>query len=189
MRPLLWPPLALLLALPAQAAPVPPQPAPEATPAPSLYPSPNERIGVGLVYAIADITNYNVTQLQAGFYSEWGTRMSAPHPNGMDYLPLIPVSELAHYPPNWDHILASHQPATPAQLWLVGNEPEGFCQENHTPAEYAADLPRRVHVPQVGGPDGAGGHRRRDPAVAAAPAVAGRGAERVPGALWRADAR
>jgi hypothetical protein len=126
----------VLLAAPVQAEPGDQSAAPEpqATPL-SLYPSPNERIGVGLVYAIADITSYNVTPLQAGWYADWSDRPAPPHPNGMDYVPLV-STDARNYPPNWTALAARIQ-RNPGDLYLIGNEPEGFWQENLTPAQYA----------------------------------------------------
>ena len=102
---------------------------------PGRYPSPNERIGVGLVWGVADITSYDVAQLEAGWYADWAYRPNPPHPNGMDYGPLIPTGP-GQYPPNWDALTKSVQ-RNPGQVWMVGNEPEAVFQENHTPAEYA----------------------------------------------------
>ncbi len=126
----------VLLAAPVQAATGDQTgaPEPQATPL-SLYPSPNERIGVGLVYAIADITAYNVTPLQAGWYADWSDRPSPPHPNGMDYIPLV-STDPRNYPPRWDS-LAARILRNPGDLYLIGNEPEGVWQENLTPAQYA----------------------------------------------------
>lgn len=120
-------------ALPAQAAPAP---APAlADPAPSLYGSPNERIGVGLNPKYGDITDYDVAQLEAGWWGDWATRLAPPHPNGMEYVQLV-STRASKYPPIWSQ-LAERIKANPGSLWLVGNEPEARFQENHTPAEYA----------------------------------------------------
>ena len=128
--------IVLLARVPVQAAAPDPAPAPhtEATPA-SLYPSPNDRIGVGLVYAIGDITSYDVAQLEAGWFADWFSRLSPPHPNGIDYVPVIAVDG-ANYPPNWDAIAARAQ-RNPGSLWLIGNEQEATYQGNLTPAQYA----------------------------------------------------
>lgn len=112
----------------------PTAPEPQATPA-SLYVSPNERIGVGLVWGVADITTYDMTKIEAGWYADWAYRLNPPHPNGMDYQPLVPTGR-GSYPPNWwwmaERILNNR-----GQLWIVGNEPEARFMENYTPAEYA----------------------------------------------------
>ncbi len=102
----------------------------------SLYPSPNERIGVGLQYRFGDITDYNVAQLESGWWADWSSRQDPPHPNGMDYVQLVSVHK-DRYPPQWDTI-AERAAANPGSLWLVGNEPEALFQENRSPAEYAA---------------------------------------------------
>jgi hypothetical protein len=124
----------MFITLPALAAPAD-QPAPEPQDAPTgLYPSPNERIGVGVVYGIGDIINYDVTQLEAGWYSDWESRLNPPHPNGMEHVSMIPTRN-DRYPPNW-LVLAEHIRSSPGALWLVGNEQEAPLMENLTPAEY-----------------------------------------------------
>jgi hypothetical protein len=125
----------MLAATPAGAAPVQDAPSPEVVPTPSLYASPNERIGVGLVFSIGDIVSYNVAQLEAGWYGDWMSRSYPPHPNGMDYIALIPTGP-GNYPPNWEALTLQIQ-RNPGRLWIVGNEPEGVDQEKHTPAVYA----------------------------------------------------
>lgn len=130
--------VALFAVLPVQATP-PDRvagPQPEAThPTPSLFVSPNERIGVGLVYGIADITTYDVSLIEAGWYGDWFSRRYPPHPNGMDYLPLVPLGA-ASWPPNWS-LLSEQARLNPGQTWIIGNESEGYWQERLTPALYA----------------------------------------------------
>ncbi len=109
--------------------------APQSQAQPSLYVSPNERIGVGLVWGVADITTYDMTKLDAGWYADWAYRLNPPHPNGMDYQPLIPTGR-GSYPPNW-WWLAERILKNRGHLWIVGNEPEAPFMENYTPAQYA----------------------------------------------------
>jgi len=123
-----------LWATPVAAEQPPAAPEPQATPS-SLYVSPNERIGVGLVWGVADITTYDMTKIDAGWFADWAYRLNPPHPNGMDYQPLVPTGR-SSYPPNW-WWMAERILNNPGQLWIVGNEPEAPFMENYTPAQYA----------------------------------------------------
>jgi hypothetical protein len=122
-------------ALPAAGSPGAAAIVPDGVPTPSLYAVPNQRIGVGLVRTYGDVTTYDVSQLGAGWYADWTTRLSPPHPNGMEFVQLINTASAA-FPPNWT-TLGQKIAANPGSTWIVGNEPEAAFQENHTPAEYA----------------------------------------------------
>jgi len=124
----------MLAVTPTQASPADATP-PHPQTSDGLYASPNERIGVGVALAIADITHYDVSQLEAGWYSEWTTRAAPTHPNGMDYVQLISTDSRL-YPPDWDDLLVKIQ-SNPGSLWLIGNEMEATYQENLTPEQYA----------------------------------------------------
>lgn len=125
----------MLAATPAGADNAPQSPQPDAVVQPSLYPSANERVGIGILFSVGDIVSYNVAQLEAGWYGDWMTRSYPPHPNGMDYIPLVNTGN-NNYPPNWE-MLTVHVQRNPGLLWIVGNEPEGYWQERLTPAQYA----------------------------------------------------
>ena len=101
------------------------------------------RFGVGLSAAFGKITDYNTAMLNIGWYSDWTIRLHPARPNGLEYVQLVRVRKES-YPPNWD-TLAAIVRANPGSLWLVGNEPEAFSQDNRTPAEYA-EIYHEVHT-------------------------------------------
>ncbi len=98
----------------------------------ALYPSPNERFGFGV---LDGIDNYDVVPLDAGWYQNWGPNEDASHPDGLLAAHSIRVSpgglrlNLAQ--------IAAIAEEDPGGLWLVGNEPDMFKQDNVTPTQYA----------------------------------------------------
>jgi hypothetical protein len=109
-------------------------------PVTGLYPSPNERFGFGVT---TDINDYDVGQLHAGWYVNWGASPQAPHPAGLRYVQIIRVCDDAYrncggkdYRPNGTE-LASIVSANPGDLWLVGNEPDCVHQDSTRPEAYA----------------------------------------------------
>lgn len=97
----------------------------------TLYPSPNERLGVGVV---GDIAHYDFSPLHAGWYANWGTSANLVNPEGMDFAQVIRVG--ASIQPSLAQIreIARHNPGS---LWLVGNEPDCIWQDNVWPETYA----------------------------------------------------
>ena len=97
----------------------------------TLYPSANERLGVGVV---GDIRNYDLSPLHAGWYVNWGTSANLINPEGMDFAQIIRVG--ASIQPSLAQIreIAAHNPGS---LWLVGNEPDCIWQDNVWPETYA----------------------------------------------------
>ena len=110
----------------------------------TAYPqySPNWRIGFGIDGA--GIEAYDVSQLCAGWYHDWGTQLSPVRPDGMDYIQTIrirpTVFDLEH-PENYDWAgLDTKIAANPGAIWTIGNEPDGRAQGHcgdRTPQEYA----------------------------------------------------
>jgi hypothetical protein len=98
----------------------------------NLFPSPNERFGFGVLYGI---DNYNVVPLNAGWYQNWGLAENASHPDGIVAAHVIRLS------PEGLHLdqarLTAAVEADPGGLWLIGNEPDMFRQDNVTPVQYA----------------------------------------------------
>jgi hypothetical protein len=96
-----------------------------------LYPSPNERLGFGVV---TDINRYDLSPLHAGWYVNWGASSELAHPAGLDYAQIIRVG--ARISPDYATIrqIAAAQPGS---LWLIGNEPDCIWQDNVRPEIYA----------------------------------------------------
>lgn len=101
---------------------------------PNLAPA-ADRFGVGVHTGFGQITDYDVSRIHIGWYSDWGFRPDPPHPYGTDYAQVIYVRE-GRYPPDWT-ALAGAIAANPGSLWIVGNEPEALLQGARTPSQYA----------------------------------------------------
>jgi hypothetical protein len=126
-----------------------------------LYPSPNERFGLG---APGGTAGYDVGQLHAGWYVDWGTRIDPPHPAGMEYVQMVRLHQLTECWPErtgdreacpyvvpYTYTLTSPvgqgsivtiAQANPGSLWLIGNEMdrrdwEGGGQDEMLPQVYA----------------------------------------------------
>jgi hypothetical protein len=100
------------------------------------YLSPRERFGVGVDLTEGTIEDYDVGQLRAGWYLDWGTRLAPPHPAGMEYAQMVRVSG-GTYPPDLATV-GTIIDNNPGSLWLIGNEPDCIWQDNSLPSEYAA---------------------------------------------------
>ena len=122
---------------------------PTRTPSATATPTPNPRLrfGFGIDTRIGQITDYDVSQLNAGWYSDWGWRAAPPKPAGLEYFQLINVrpADVGVYTPtkvitwtNWT-ALGLAVDANPGSVWLIGNEPD--CQwpdcNNRLADEYA----------------------------------------------------
>ena len=101
-----------------------------------VYLSAGERFGVGVNLQEGPIEDYDVSQLHAGCYLDWGTRLDPPRPSGMEYLQMIRVSG-GTYSPGLA-TLGGIVDNNPGSLWLIGNEPDCIWQDNSLPSEYAA---------------------------------------------------
>lgn len=99
---------------------------------PASYPSPEVRFGFGV---IGDITQYDVSQLHAGWYVNWGTLSNLVHPDGLEFMHIIRVNGVTYSPSK-----AALRPIIENNLgstWLIGNEPDCIWQDNTTPDQYA----------------------------------------------------
>ena len=93
------------------------------------YPNARDRFG----FDSGSLSGYDVAQLHAGWYSNWGASLTPAHPDGLTYVQLIrfhagsdPYDPAqVKVSPNRDtiaHIAAAH----PGSLWLMSNEPDSF---------------------------------------------------------------
>ncbi len=115
------------------------QAAPDA-PEPSLFPSANERFGFGVV---SDISRFDVGQLHAGWYVNWGATSQVKNPAGLEYVQIIRVCDSQYrscstpYSP-YGEALANAVRNNPGLLWLIGNEPDRiYVQDSARPIVYA----------------------------------------------------
>ena len=102
-----------------------------ADPPAGLYPSPNERIGFGV---ISDINHFDLAPLHAGWYVNWGTATNLTNPAGLDFAQIIRVGDEIRPGLNTIKQIARDNPGS---LWLVGNEPDCIWQDNVWPETYA----------------------------------------------------
>lgn len=83
------------------------------------------------------LSGYDVAQLHAGWYSNWGASLNPAHPDQLVYVQLVRFTAGAdpHDPSlvtaepekaEIAHIAAAH----PGSLWLLGNEPDSYYQGN-----------------------------------------------------------
>ena len=104
-----------------------------------------ERFGIGFVTKMdspggvvtQSLSEYDVTPLKVGWYSDWAFGASPDMPIGstLEYVQLIRVGD-ANWPPNWaavQNAVVLNQGST----WLIGNEPECPNQDAVNPATYA----------------------------------------------------
>lgn len=97
-----------------------------------LYPSEHERFGVT---SATDISLYDLTLLGPGAYLNWWVNSNPPHPNNIDYLPMVRVSEEGYRPEASRLELAIAN--NPGTILLVGNEPDTVWMGNVRPERYA----------------------------------------------------
>lgn len=95
------------------------------------------RFGVGVDGRYGNITDFDVTTLGAGWYSDWSTSVNPTRPGGIEYVQVISVKD-TRYPPDWAD-LAQKIVNNQGAVWIVGNEPDcrwEDCNER-LPEEYA----------------------------------------------------
>lgn len=109
----------------------------------TLYPSPNERLGFGVT---TDIALYDVGQLHAGWYVNWGATSQTRNPAGLEYVQIIRVCDPQYRPnicstPTYfpsGQALVDIVTNNPGTLWLIGNEPDRiYAQDSVHPTVYA----------------------------------------------------
>lgn len=87
------------------------------------------RFGVGVDRGTGAISNYAVSPLCLGWYTDWGTLLNPPRPDGMEFLQLVRVGARFFNPDspdayNWSDLYAKVR-ANPGSVWMIGNEPDG----------------------------------------------------------------
>ncbi len=111
----------------------------------AYYAHTRQRFGVGLNTQVmvsvdgterpAQITDFDIAALQAGWYADWRTQLTPLRPGGITYAQLVWVSGGVISPPLPE--VAAAVGANRGSLWIVGNEPESVWQGNSTPQQYA----------------------------------------------------
>ena len=106
----------------------------------TLYPSPNERFGFGVV---TDIGNFDVGRLHAGWYVNWGATSQIRNPAGLEYVQIIRLCDSQYRPCStpytpYGEALVQAVRNNPGLLWLIGNEPDRIrVQDSVHPTVYA----------------------------------------------------
>jgi hypothetical protein len=102
------------------------------------------RIGYGCAREHGYVTDYDISQLCAGWYHDWGTWLQPPRPDGIEFVQHVRVGEKHFDLANpdaysWATLQARVQ-ANPGAVWVIGNEPDGrsptACDSRY-PHEYA----------------------------------------------------
>jgi hypothetical protein len=99
-------------------------------------PEPFCRFGVN---AIGNLNQLNLTPLRVGWYLNYRVQTNPDRPNGIDYMPILPLRNYPNVGTSDSQILAAVA-ANPGMEWFLGNEPDrpGLnLQDNLPPAAYA----------------------------------------------------
>jgi hypothetical protein len=96
---------------------------------------------IGLNVARAPVSQFNLSQLRIGWYIDYKAHVTAPHPNGAAYAPVINLEQVGEsdYTSNpsgsaLDSAIADNLGAD----WIIGNEPDRrYYQNDMSPAAYA----------------------------------------------------
>ena len=105
-----------------------------AAPGDSLYPVASDRYGVGVNPAYGNATDYDVTQIRAGWYVDWGVQANPSYPAGLDYMQIVQTEGETFFPDL--ETLGSIARSQPGMVWIIGNEPDCVWQGDSTPAQY-----------------------------------------------------
>jgi hypothetical protein len=99
------------------------------------YPSCRFGVTVG-----ANITPYDVTSLNVGWYLDWGTAVAPPQPGGAEYFQMVRLSQVGNgftFQPTTNTLYATID-ANPGAVWLIGNEQDRrIYQDDLEPEIYA----------------------------------------------------
>lgn len=100
-----------------------------------MYPAVSDRLGVGVNPAYGNAQDYDVAQICAGWYVDWGTQLVPSYPAGLDYMQIVDTLGEAFAPDL--ETLAAIARANPGMTWIIGNEPDCVWQGNSMPEQYA----------------------------------------------------
>lgn len=104
------------------------------------YTSPRDRFGFD---ASGSLSEYDVSELHAGWYSDWTANLDPAHPDGVAYVQLVVFPDGADDPydpaqvavkPNRTAI-AQIATAHPGSLWMIDNEPDSLYEPYSKPID------------------------------------------------------
>lgn len=97
------------------------------------------RLGVNV--ANAPVSSFDLAQLHLGWYIDYKAHVTAPHPNGAAYMPVINLAQVGDsgFTANPDGAALDTAIAdNPGADWIIGNEPDRrFYQNDMLPKAYA----------------------------------------------------
>lgn len=101
------------------------------------------RFGVNVTNPLNQLQSSHFAQLGIGWYLDYGAGLPNNHPNELDFVPVIRLSQNSAGDFSYSPSGAALQSAIASNLgadWLIGNEPDrrGSSQDNMEPAPYAA---------------------------------------------------
>lgn len=101
-----------------------------------LYPSPHLRMGFNVAKeGGVSIDDYDVAQLHAGWYHDYNQQLVPSHPTGMIYHQMLRTDLATN---TLTTTIGSLVNANPGNVWVVGNEPDRYGQDQMTPDQFAA---------------------------------------------------
>lgn len=104
------------------------------------YPSPHQRMGYNFTRdGDVKIEDYNVSQLNAGWYHDYTFHQTPARPGGIRYHQMVRGAGRTTTA-QIQQLLSTLGPvvdANPGTLWILGNEPDRYGQDELTPAQYA----------------------------------------------------
>ncbi|MEZ4657210.1 MAG: CARDB domain-containing protein [Caldilineaceae bacterium] len=128
-------------------------------------PGPFCRFGVNIntihAGAVSEISSYNTAPLGIGWYINYHADATPSHPNGIEYTPMVRLSQefdeasntySYSYSPKGEALQAVID-ANPAADWFIGNEPDRlFYQDSMAPEMYAAAYHELYHLIKAADP-------------------------------------
>lgn len=103
----------------------------------SPYLPPDQRIGFNMTgEGGARIENYDAARLGAGWYHDYAVRQIPPRPGGIRYHQMV-RAQAADQIPALLQQLGPMIDANPGAVWILGNEPDRYGQDDLTPTAYA----------------------------------------------------
>lgn len=102
------------------------------------HPDERWRFGVCVSRKRGLISDYDISELQIGWYCDYVFREEISHPQGLEYMQMISTKDEL-FPLSGDLVdrIEAAAAANPGCLWQIGNEPDCIDQDNNVPGVYA----------------------------------------------------
>jgi len=103
----------------------------------SPYLPPHQRIGFNMTHEGGmQIEDYDAARLGAGWYHDYSVRQTPPRPGSIRYHQMVRAQKADQIPA----LLQQLEPiidANPGAVWILGNEPDRYGQDELVPTDYA----------------------------------------------------